>query len=84
MNVFLLPIKIIRDIEKSLAKYWWNIGNSNNSGMIWMSWERLAKHKDAGGLGFRNFRDFNLAMSGKQGWRFLSNPNSLVTKLYKA
>lgn len=35
-------------------------------------------------MGFRDFRDFNLVMLGKQGWRFISNPNSLVTKLYKA
>ncbi|XP_074353507.1 uncharacterized protein LOC141703747 [Apium graveolens] len=35
-------------------------------------------------MGFRDFRDFNIAMLGKQGWRFVSNPNSLVSRLYKA
>lgn len=49
-----------------------------------MSWDRLSKHKSIGGLGFRHFRDFNIAMLGKQGWRFISNPESLVTKVYKA
>lgn len=44
----------------------------------------MTKHKTLGGMGFRDFRDFNLAMLGKQGWRFISNLNSLVTKLYKA
>lgn len=44
----------------------------------------MTKHKKAGGLGFRNFRDYNLAMLGKHGWRFLTNPDSLVSRLYKA
>lgn len=49
-----------------------------------MSWDRMTKHKDVGGLGFRQFRDFNLAKLGKQGWRFMNNPDSLVSRLYKA
>ncbi|XP_074369771.1 uncharacterized protein LOC141711268 [Apium graveolens] len=44
----------------------------------------MSKHKTAGGLGFRNFRDFNLAMLGKQGLRFITNTESLVSKIYKA
>lgn len=49
-----------------------------------MSWDRLSKHKHAGGLGFRNFRDFNLVMPGKQGWRLILNPDGLVARVYKA
>lgn len=49
-----------------------------------MSWERLSRHKSAGGMEFRDFRDFNLTMLGKQGWMFMSNPNSLATQVYKA
>lgn len=33
---------------------------------------------------FHDFRDFNLAMLAKQGWRFLIKPNCLVSKIYKA
>lgn len=49
-----------------------------------MTWDRMAKHKTAGGIGFKNFRDFNLAKLGKQGWRFITNPESLFTRIYKA
>ncbi|XP_060972589.1 uncharacterized mitochondrial protein AtMg00310-like [Cannabis sativa] len=49
-----------------------------------MSWQRLSRHKDVGGLGFRNLRDYNMAFLGKQGWRLVTNDNSLVAKIYKA
>lgn len=49
-----------------------------------MSWSQLSKYKTSGGLSFRDFRDFNLAMPGKQGWRFLSKLGSLIAKLFKA
>jgi ribonuclease HI len=40
--------------------------------------------KTYGGLGFRNLRLFNMAMIAKQGWNFITKPNTLVTKVYKA
>ncbi|XP_019175652.1 PREDICTED: uncharacterized protein LOC109170972 [Ipomoea nil] len=49
-----------------------------------MAWDRLSKPKVAGGLGFKDLKAFNLAMLGKQAWRFLTKPESLVTKVYKA
>lgn len=66
MSVFLLPQEINKDIERSLAKFWWGDARMETKKIHWMSWERLCKHKDAGGMGFRCFRDFNVAMLGKQ------------------
>ncbi|KAL8090281.1 hypothetical protein AgCh_039666 [Apium graveolens] len=84
MSVFLLPMDLIKNIEKMLTKYWWNSTQRGNRKIHWASWEKLCKHKSTGGLDFRDFRSFNLAMLGKQGWRFLSNPDSLVSRVYKA
>jgi len=37
-----------------------------------------------GGMGFRDLTAFNLAMLGKQGWKFQTQKDCLVSKLYKA
>ncbi|XP_074342001.1 putative mitochondrial protein AtMg00310 [Apium graveolens] len=84
MNVFLLPLEITRSIERCLTKFWWNSSEENSSKLNWMSWDRLAKHKNAGGMGFRHFRDFNVAMLGEQLWHLITNPQILVSRLYKA
>lgn len=84
MSVFLLPVEITKDIERSLAKYWWKTSKNREKAIHWMSWDRLAKNKAVGGMGFRNFRDFNMAMLGKQGWRLATKPESLSFRVYKA
>lgn len=66
MNVFLLPLNLIRDIEKCMAKFFWNSSQKNSSTIHWMSWDRMVTHKHNGGLRFRYLREFNLAMLGKQ------------------
>lgn len=84
MNVFQLPVELTREIEKCMSKFYWSTSQENNSKISWMSWDRMAKHKHIGGLGFRNLRDFNVAMLGKLCWRFITNADSLVARVYKA
>lgn len=49
-----------------------------------MACDRLCQVKDAGGLGFKDLRQFNIAMLAKQGWRLLNESNPLVTSIMKA
>lgn len=49
-----------------------------------MNWDRMSHHKSVGGLGFRDLRDFNLALFGKQGWRMITSPKSLVARIFRA
>lgn len=39
--------------------------------------------KDQGGLDFRRLLEFNLALWAKQGWRLISEPDSLAAKTLK-
>ena len=49
-----------------------------------MKWERMCKPKDFGGMGFKQIHIFNVAMLGKQVWKLLTSPTSLVGKVLKA
>lgn len=52
--------------------------------MHWVSYEKLCKPKNKGGFGFKDLGDFNQAMLAKQAWRLVSDPQSLVSRIYKA
>ncbi|KAK2644417.1 hypothetical protein Ddye_019612 [Dipteronia dyeriana] len=45
---------------------------------------RLCTSKDSGGLGFHDFAIFNRALLAKQGWRLMSNRQSLATRVLKS
>ncbi|XP_019173912.1 PREDICTED: uncharacterized protein LOC109169485 [Ipomoea nil] len=83
MMVFLLSGGLCKDIEYVLNKYWWSGSTTKGKGVKWKSWNGLCAPKKKGGLGFRCIREMNLALLGKQVWRLLTRPESLVTKVYK-
>ncbi|XP_062104307.1 uncharacterized mitochondrial protein AtMg00310-like [Humulus lupulus] len=84
MSVFLLPLDMCKDMERMMSKYWWKLSSTQSSGISWMGWHRMCKHKSRSGMGFRNLRDFNIALLGKQGWRLLDGEESLVSRIFKA
>ena len=84
MFVLLLPLSVCHDIENILNSYWWG-AKKMGKGISLLRWENLCKPKVLlGGIGFKKLHDFNLALLGKQGWKLLTNPSSLVTQVYKA
>jgi hypothetical protein len=83
MSIYLLPEGTVKDIERMLNSFWWG-GGANNNGIKWLAWDRMTHAKSQGGMGFRDLRNFNLAMIAKQGWNIMTKPHSLVAKIYKA
>jgi hypothetical protein len=45
---------------------------------------KLAINLRRGGMGFRNFTDFNQALLAKHSWRLLTNPESLCSRVLRA
>ena len=84
MNVYLLPLDLCKELEIMMNSFWWGTKNRGGRGISWMRWEHLCKPKDFGGIGFKQFHNFNIAMLGKQVWKLLTRPESLVTKILKA
>ncbi|CAJ2636955.1 unnamed protein product [Trifolium pratense] len=84
MSIFLIPHSLSDEIEKMMNSFWWGHNQEQAKGIHCLSWERLAMHKNVGGLGFKSITAFNYAMLGKQTWNLLTNPGSLITRIFKA
>jgi hypothetical protein len=84
MSIFQLHSTLIESIEKMMNSFWWGHGKTTHIGIHWMNWEKLSAPKIHGGMGFKDLSAFNLAMLGKQGWKFITEPDSLVAQIFKA
>lgn len=49
--------------------------------MAWVSWDRMTKSKQKGGLGFQDFESFNDAFLAKLSWRLHHNPSGLLSRV---
>ncbi|XP_061999224.1 uncharacterized protein LOC133716539 [Rosa rugosa] len=83
MSVFQLTKNFCDDLEQMCARFWW--GSTLDKRKIhWKTWKALCNPKEEGGLGFRSLSNFNNAMLAKQAWRVVTNPTSLVARIFKA
>ncbi|XP_019163494.1 PREDICTED: uncharacterized protein LOC109159838 [Ipomoea nil] len=83
MSIFLLPLTLCYSLERLMNRYWWG-RNDREDGIHWYAWDRMCKPKKYDGMGFKRLHQFNLALLGKQGWRLLTCPDSLVARVFKA
>lgn len=83
MSCFLLPKTFCSELESIIARYWWQKGKGRK-GIHWCSWDKMFRLKEDGGMGFRDLGKFNISLLAKQGWRFISHPDSLLARVMKA
>ena len=84
MSCFLLPQSLCQEIERIMNSYWWNSNSNRSRGINWLPWGDKSMSKHKGGLGFRSLYGFNIALLGKQCWKFIKEPNSLLARVFKA
>ncbi|XP_021723977.1 uncharacterized protein LOC110691367 [Chenopodium quinoa] len=82
MSVFKFPSSFCDEIRSLVAQFWW--GQKQGERKIhWLAWRKLCRPKSEGGLGFRDFKMFNWSLLGKQAWRLIMKPNSLLEQVLK-
>ncbi|XP_057444644.1 uncharacterized mitochondrial protein AtMg00310-like [Lotus japonicus] len=80
MSCFILHDGLCEEIESMIARFFWG----GDACLHWMSWNKLCRPKLIGGLGFRNFKHFNLALVVKNWWRIHTSPETLFVRVFKA
>lgn len=83
MSCFKLPNGLFKDLGVLICKFWWGY-NGDLREVQWVSWERLCKEKELGGLGFKEIEKFNDTLLVKQVWRMIHNLESLCYRVFKA
>lgn len=63
--------------------FFWG-GFEDNEKLCWKSWEDLCNQKNMGGMGFRDFEGFNLALLTKQCWHIITSSSYLVANCLQA
>ncbi|GKV43650.1 hypothetical protein SLEP1_g50914 [Rubroshorea leprosula] len=71
---------ILKSIDKIHRSFLWG-GEGVVKIINWVSWERVCKQKEHGGLGVRDLRKFNLALMGKWWGRLATNGEGLWKKV---
>lgn len=67
-----------------MNSFWWRSNRNGGKGINLVKWEYLCKPNGCGGLGFKQLHFFNISMLGKQLWKLLTIPDSLMAKVLKA
>ena len=83
ISCFKLPRGLCENLNMMIRKFWRGSNNGQRK-PHWMSWKEMTQPKAMGGLGFKDFELFNLALLTRQAWRVLVEDESLSAQILKA
>ncbi|KAK8695950.1 hypothetical protein V6N13_001092 [Hibiscus sabdariffa] len=83
MCCYMLSDGIVDNLVSTMRSFWWT-GKSNARGWPLVAWKTICLPKRFGGLGFRDMKQFNLALLGKQVWCLMQNTDELCYKVLSA
>ncbi|XP_060957672.1 uncharacterized protein LOC133029200 [Cannabis sativa] len=69
-----LPVALCKELDSIVARFWWKGCNSDLGSCRYLalkSWSHLCQPLRNGGLGFRRFKDINMALVAKLAWNIL-------------
>ena len=72
MSCFKLPDALCDELTSMIRNFWWGQKEEEKK-IAWLSWEKLCEPKSNGGMGFRQLKQFNLALLAKQVGGFKQN-----------
>ncbi|XP_062118867.1 uncharacterized protein LOC133832558 [Humulus lupulus] len=75
----IIPAKIFKEISTMCRAFLWS-GQASLAGTGRLSWDYVCQSKKAGGLGFKNSTDWNIAAMGKYVWAVVEKKDNLWVK----
>lgn len=83
MQTAKVPRSICDEIDKKTRRFIWGGSDAKRATHL-IAWETLQKPKAQGGLDMRSARQANAAFLTKLGWRVLSEPNALWSRVLRS
>lgn len=83
MSTFKVPVTICKELDSLTRRFWWEA--KPDATLFWAlkAWSSICIPTSKGGLGFRCFKNINLALIPKLGWKLASGDNSLWATILK-
>ncbi|XP_021996129.1 uncharacterized protein LOC110893325 [Helianthus annuus] len=76
-SVFMLPTRIVLELEACMRNFLWSQESSYSKGKSKVSWKTVCTPKYEGGLGIRRIGDMNKALMAYHAWSIVSKRESL-------
>ncbi|KAJ4804033.1 RNA-directed DNA polymerase (reverse transcriptase)-related family protein [Rhynchospora pubera] len=82
MSTQLFNKNVLSKITALIRNFFW--GKTDSKYLSLCAWKRITKPFSMGGLGIRDFRDFNKALIYKLAWKMQTVPDKLWCRVFKA